>query len=104
MASDVIPHDAWTTARARFLEDRYESERSKFADATLENIFYGASAAQKAHEAVSRTRHLAAKLDVLLAGINEWGKALDVYTNAAAMILAPLWGSLRVVIHVCWTP
>ena len=87
-------------ARARFLEDLDESERREFADANLVNIFYGASVAQKVHEADSKTRYLAAKLDVLLSGINEWGKALDVYTNAAAMILAPLWGSVRVVIHV----
>lgn len=101
MAPGALPIDAWTQARERFVEDLDEVERLTFTNATFENVFCSASAAQKTHEAESVSRALAAKINAFLAGIDEWGKALDVYSNASAMILCPLWGSLRVLIHVC---
>ena len=101
MNSHIIPTDAWAQARERFVEDLDEAERAQFANATFENVFYSASAAQKIHEAQSVSKALAARTNALLTGINEWGKALDVYANASAMILCPLWGSIRVLIHVC---
>lgn len=97
----MIQNDAWAQARARFIEDLDDSEKALFANASFENVFYGASAAQKFHEVQSTSRSLAAKTNTLLAGINEWGNALDVYANASAMILCPLWGSIRILIHVC---
>lgn len=70
-----------------------------FADASLENIFYSASAARKTHEDGSRSRYLASKLSDLLAGIDQFGKALDVMSQAS-LVTSLLWGSLRVIIHV----
>ena len=95
----ALPRDAWTQARDRFLEDLEEPERRLFAEASLENIFYSASAAQKTHQDKSRSRKLASKLDALLAGIDQYGKAMDVLSQASPF-LCPLWGALRVVIHV----
>lgn len=101
MALEILPNDAWTQARERFVEDLDESEKTRFANATFENVFYSASAAQKTHEAKSVSRALAAKMNTLLMGIDGWGKALDVYSDASAMIVSPVWGSIRVLIHVC---
>ena len=99
MAAMTHTKDAWTKARERFIEDLEEPERLMFAEASLENIFYGASAAQKVHQQDSRSLYLASKLDTLLAGINQYGKAMDVLSQASPFI-CPLWGALRVVIHV----
>lgn len=104
MTSNILPDDAWTQARERFVEDLDEPERAMFANASFENIFYSASAAQKTHQVASRSRHMAANMNALLTGIDEWGKALDVYSNASAMLLCPLWGSIRVLIHVNLLP
>lgn len=93
------PRDAWTQARDRFLEDLEEPERRLFAEASLENVFCSASAAQKTHQDKSKSRKLASKLDALLAGIDQYGKAMDVLSQASPF-LCPLWGALRVVIHV----
>ena len=93
------PSNAWAHARERFLEDLEEPERKLFAEASLENIFYSASAAQKTHEEASRSRYLASKLDTLLAGIDQYGKAMDIFSQASAF-LCPLWGALRILIHV----
>ena len=95
----ALRQDAWTKARERFIQDLEESERLIYAEASLENIFYTASAAQKTHQEGSRSRYLASKLDVLLAGIDQYGKAMDVLSQASPFI-CPLWGALRVVIHV----
>lgn len=95
----VLPRSAWEQARERFVKDLEEPERLMFAEASLENIFYSASAAQKSHQNSSRSRNLASKLDVLLAGIDQYGKAMDVFSQASPF-LCSLWGALRVVIHV----
>ena len=99
----VPPRSAWAHARERFLEDLEEPERKLFAEASLENIFYGASAAQKTHEEGSRSRYLASKLDSLLVGIDQYGKAMDVFSQAS-MFVCPLWGALRIIIHVSSLP
>ena len=99
MAAMALPNDAWTKARERFIEDLEEPERLMFAEASLENVFCSASAAQKAHQEGSRSLYLASKLDTLLAGIDQYGKAMDVLSQASPFI-CPLWGALRVLIHV----
>lgn len=95
-----IAIDPWELARDRYLEDLSEDEDALFENATIENIFYGASAAQKLHEADSKTRLAARKLKPLVAALEQYGKALDVYSNASPTIMCPLWGSIRVVLQV----
>ena len=95
----ALPKNAWEQARERFIEDLEEPERLMFAEASLENIFYSASAAQKAHQEGSRSRYLASKLDSLLAGIDQYGRAMDVLSQAS-LVPCLLWGTLRVIIHV----
>lgn len=93
IATMSLPKSAWAQARERFLEDLEEPERLMFAEASLEHIFYGASAAQKTHQEGSRSRYLASKLDSLLTGIDQYGKAMDVLSQATS-VLSLLWGSL----------
>ena len=99
--SPAIPLiDAWTRARERYVEDLSEEEREIYK-APPESIFYDASAAEKTHRAHSASRRFATeKLKPLVGAIEEYGKAIDVYANAYALILCPLWGSIRVVLHV----
>ena len=97
----VLPHhDAWIRARDRYAEDLTAEERAMFNAATIETVFYGASAAEKKHAASSKTRDLMSKLDPFITAIEQYGKAIDVYSNAYPLVLSPLWGSVRVVLHV----
>lgn len=98
--SNGIAIDPWVLCRDRYLEDLSEDEKALYENATIENIFYGASAAQKRHEADSKTRLAARKLKPLVAALDQYGKALDVYSNASPTIMCPLWGSVRVVLQV----
>lgn len=93
--------DAWTRARDRYTEDLSDQERELYNKATIDNIFYDASAAEKIHRATSSTRKFVSqRLGPLLDGIAEYGKAIDVYANTSPLVLCPLWGSIRVILHV----
>ena len=95
---------AWTRARERYIEDLTDEEKKLFAKgskATLEATLYDASAAEKSHRASSRGRRLTSRILLpLIDAIEQYGEALNVYANASSTIISPLWGSIRVVMHV----
>ena len=97
-----FPADPWVIARDRYLEDLTEEERRIFnaEPSSLEGLFYSASSSQRQHEKNSKFRDAVQRLQPLVAGIEQFGKALDVYSNAAPGIMSPLWGSIRVILHV----
>jgi hypothetical protein len=92
-----FPTQPWEAARDRFLEGLSPEEAQIFKGATLENIFYAASASQKRHAKGSRAWAVQERISSLVEGIEDHGKALDVYSNAYSLVLSPLWGSIRVV-------
>lgn len=71
-----------------------------FSQASPEAILYDASAAEKAHQTTSTTRGVVKKLQPFVQAVEQYGPALDVYSNIYPLALAPLWGSVRVVLHV----
>lgn len=99
MGSILVESEAWVTARDRFIEDLSEEEKALYFNATLENIFYTASNAERSN-AASVSRRLATNLSRFLDSINQYGDALDVYANASSTFLCPIWGSIRIVMHV----
>ena len=103
MASHLPIQDAWTRARNRYLEDLTNKEKQSYMQATPETLFYDASAAEKRHEASSTSRGLMHKLQPFIAAIEQYGTALDVYSNSYPLVLSPLWGSIRVLLLV-WRP
>jgi len=88
---------AWETAKARFLENLDDNEKALFESATVENIFYSSSATEKQDARDSKFRTRLEKIQPLVATLNEYGKALDTYTQIEPLYLAPIWGSMRVV-------
>ena len=96
--------NAWVRARGRYIEDLTDEEKRLFAKgskATLEATLYDASAAEKSHRASSGGRKFTSRILLpLIDAIEQYGEALDVYANASSTILCPLWGSVRVVMHV----
>ncbi|KAF2097104.1 hypothetical protein NA57DRAFT_77359 [Rhizodiscina lignyota] len=95
-----IPTRPWEAARARFIEGLSDEQKQQFENATAENVFYSASVAFSGHERGSKTRALQKRLAPFTTALEEYGKAMDVLTNAASMYLCPLWGSLRVVLQL----
>ena len=100
MKTSVHLKDTWTRAGDRYCEDLTEDEKSRYHNATLENEFYDASAAEKRYQASSTSRRWMAKLQLLPDATGQYDQALDVSTNAYPLAMSPLWGSLRVLFHV----
>ena len=103
MTIPVVPFkdDAWSIARDRYTEDLTEEEKQAFDTATLEKIYYDASVTEKTHRAGSSSRALfEAKIKPFLSAIEQYGEALDIYSNSCSLIICPLWGSIRVVLQI----
>ncbi|KAJ8107450.1 hypothetical protein OPT61_g8857 [Boeremia exigua] len=83
-ASLPIPTQPWEAARNRFLEGLPPHETSIYENATLENLFYDASANQKRHARGSRSWRLQERLAPLTESLEDYSKALDVYVAAEA--------------------
>lgn len=98
MGSTVPRKDAWARARDRYVEDLSKDEQALYESATPESIFYDASAAEKTHASISTSLKAAHKLQPLIAAIDQYGQALDVYSNAYPLVMSPLWGSIRVLL------
>jgi hypothetical protein len=99
----AIPLDPWQAAKDRYLEDLNDDEKALFngaSSASVEAFFYSASTVQKLHQSESKVRALAAKLKPLMDAVEEYGKAIDVLANASSLVLCPIWGSIRVMLHV----
>jgi hypothetical protein len=92
--------DPWTLAKNRFIEDLDPKEQDLFRNATLENIYYGASNVDRDDSEKSKARLVARKLGPLVSAVESYGKALDTFTNIAPPYLAPIWGCIRVVLVV----
>jgi hypothetical protein len=82
------------------MEDLNEEEKKTFATASLENLFYSASAEHKDYEEKSISRAISRRLKPFVSAVDQYGAALDVYTNTCPLAMAPLWGSIRVILHV----
>jgi hypothetical protein len=95
-----IPTQPWEAAKAKFLEGLSPEETIRFKDATLENLFYDASVAQKKHAHDNRVWLLQERISPLVDAIEDYGKACDVFANTNGLVLSPIWGSLRVLLHV----
>lgn len=95
-----IPTRPWESAKEKFLEGLSQEQAKQFGDATAENLFYDASAAQRTHAKNSRSWLLQERLSSLVNAIDDYSKALDVYSNTYGLVISPLWGSLRIILHV----
>ena len=88
----------WLAARERFVSTLSENELKIYESATLENIYYRTSNAQRSHEEQSYARSLSRKLAPLTDALVDYGQALDVIANSSSLYICPVWGALRVVL------
>ncbi|RFU34097.1 hypothetical protein B7463_g2206, partial [Scytalidium lignicola] len=89
--------DPWVIARDQYISDLTVEERKLFEHATLENILLTSTEDQIQHEQQSQSRAVMRRLKPFLSVIEEFGAAFDVFLNTYSLVLAPLWGSLRVI-------
>ena len=94
--------DPWLLARDRYMRDLNEEEQRLFESASLENLLDSTIATQKSHEEQSKSRTISRRLEPFVNAVCQYGEALDVYSNTYAIAMAPLWGSIRVLLHVMY--
>lgn len=92
--------NAWETAKARFMEGLDPAEKIIFNEATVENLFYSSSVAEKQDSRDSKVRSAIEKIKPLITALEDYGKALDVYVQISPLHLSPIWGSIRVVLVI----
>ncbi|KAM0801847.1 hypothetical protein BDR22DRAFT_804454 [Usnea florida] len=100
MAQNVFHPDAWTRAKNRFVEDLSAEEQRVFFQASPETILYEANAIEKTNQTQSTTRKIVTKLQPFIEAVEQYGHALDVYSNTYPLVMGPLWGTIRVVLHL----
>ncbi|TVY59373.1 hypothetical protein LCER1_G001100 [Lachnellula cervina] len=92
--------DPWKIAIARFLESLDEKSRENFNEATPGNLFYCVSKVEREDREAIKARSAIRQIYPLISAVKDYGKALDVYANLASPYLAPIWGSIRVVLVI----
>lgn len=68
--------------------------------ASLEEILADVQRTEERHSEGSKARKLSRRLRPMISGIEQYGKAVDILTGAAQGILSPLWGGIRILLHV----
>ncbi|KAF2228499.1 hypothetical protein EV356DRAFT_477061, partial [Viridothelium virens] len=96
----ISTQDPWLQARNLYMKDLNEEEQKVFETASLENLLDSTNVARKSHEEQSRMRNISRKLEPFVNAICQFGEALDVFSNTYAIAMAPLWGSVRVLLHI----
>lgn len=89
--------DPWQLAKDRYLQGLDSEERALFDEATIENLYYK-TCNEARDERKRKTSCAIRKLQPLVAALKDYGEALDVYSNISPLPLAPIWGSIRVLL------
>lgn len=97
---DLALADPWKIAQSRYLETLAPNERVLFHEATIENLYYSTSNSERQDGQTSKGRIALRHLQPLIDKIEDYGKAMDAYANIAPAFLAPIWGSLRVLLVI----
>lgn len=100
MEKEQDPADPWIIARNQYIADLDDDERKLFDHATLENLLQASAEEQSTHQKQSQSRAILGRLKPFLSAIEDFGTAFDVISNTYSIVLAPLWGALRVVLQL----
>ncbi|KAL9627542.1 MAG: hypothetical protein Q9204_006493, partial [Flavoplaca sp. TL-2023a] len=84
-----------------FLQTLSPNEKELFKATTItELLLEEVKAAEKIHKDKSISSKVSQALKPLVQGVEQYGAALDVISNASSQFLCPVWGSMRVILHL----
>jgi hypothetical protein len=88
-------------AHDSFLTGLNPHEKSLVDSATdPDSILEEVKSLEKKHRDESTTRDLIERINPFIRGVEQYGKAFDVITNAKPEVLSLLWGGARILLHV----
>lgn len=91
---------AWIRAQTEFVKDLSEEEQRTFFTASPESLLDDAVAAEASHAERSATRKVMEKLQPFVAAVEQYGNAIDIYSNTYSLALGPIWGSMKVLLRI----
>ena len=98
----IITMDAFETAKSRFLSSLSAQEAATLGTPhTAEDVLTEVRNAEENHRKKSTTRRYAKNIEPFLRGIEQYGKAMDVFVNVYPEVLSLILGSVRRILHVC---
>ena len=100
MALPIQSSDAWIRARNQYIADLSDEEQRMYFTASPETLLDDASTAESSHGVNSTTRKVMEKLQPLVAAILQYGEAVDIYSSTYSLALGPIWGSIKILLHV----
>jgi hypothetical protein len=93
--------DAFETAKRKFLSSLSAQEAATLGTLnTAQDVLTEVRNAEENHRSRSSTRRYTKKIEPFLKGVEQYGKAIDVFVNAYPTILSLIWGSVRLILHV----
>jgi hypothetical protein len=93
--------DAFETAKNNFLSSLSAQEAATLGTPhTAEDVLGEVRKAEENHRSKSITRRYTKKIEPFLKGVEQYGKAIDVFVNVYPEVLSLIWGSARLILHV----
>ncbi|PVH91500.1 hypothetical protein DM02DRAFT_734153 [Periconia macrospinosa] len=85
---------------SEFVASLTDEEQALFqATTAAQSLLQDVSAVNEEHKDGSAIRRAFAALQPFIAGVEQYGQALDVFANSNDL-LCPIWGSIRIVLHI----
>ncbi|CZR58779.1 uncharacterized protein PAC_08671 [Phialocephala subalpina] len=100
--ASILP-SAWERAHSQFSQDLTPAELHIYQTASIETITNDMKVADRSFKS-SRSKQMLDKISPFVDTIHRYGSALDVLANTYPLIMAPLWGGIRVILclaHQC---
>jgi hypothetical protein len=98
---NLIMMDAFEAAKNKFLSSLSAQEAATLGSPhTAEDVLTEVRNAEENHRKKSTTRRYTKKIEPFLKGVEQYGKAIDVFVNVYPEALSVIWGSARLILHV----
>ena len=93
--------DLFEDARISFVSALSANEKRLVDSATdPESLLEEVGNLERKHQDESTTRKLIQRINPFIRGVEQYGKAFDVISNAKPEVLSLLWGGARIILHV----
>jgi hypothetical protein len=119
---DSIDHaaalpSAWAKAHEEFAQDLTTAEQLVYEKASIDTIISDVKIADARLKAskydpnvfcissnmrIFRSKRFLDKISPFVKTVQGYGSALDVFSNICPLVMAPLWGGIRVILFVGW--
>ncbi|KAF2401895.1 hypothetical protein EJ06DRAFT_366716 [Trichodelitschia bisporula] len=99
IAAVAAPLPSYEVAKNLFLAELPPDQKEVFKATTLDNIFSQAKSTFQKRVDENHVLRAQRKLKPLIDCLEGYGQAMDTLSQTSTLILCPIWGSIRVVLH-----